>query len=133
MTGDSEDNIEKMSEEKPKIKRSYSKKEKYGVEQAGVANKLNEILGINEKNNKFILEEFNMDREKQEMVIGLEEEVKKYFAYADWGYFKKLVENRSLSLARTIYKNTGYDVTYKKRNIDGKVKTEYYITKKTLG
>ena len=99
------------------IKRSYTKKEKYQKEQEEIVKRLNDILGLNEKNNKFILEDFRTDIEKQKQIIRLEEDVKKYFPYSNWGYFKKLVDNESLSLIRSIYRFCDYDFQYKKFRI----------------
>jgi hypothetical protein len=120
MTGDSENN---------KIKKSYSKKEKYGDKQIEVVNRLNEILGINENNNKFILEELKNDEDKQGKIIGLEEDIKRYFAYNRWPYFNSKVNKEALSLMRSIYKSGGYDINYKKKTINGELKTIYTITK----
>jgi hypothetical protein len=120
MTGDSENN---------KIKRVYKKNERYKEEQEGVMRKLNEILGINENNNKFILEEIKKNEEKQRLIIGLEEEVKKYFAYTRWVYFNKKVDNKWLSLLKSIYKNTDMYVISKYKMKDGVKYTEYCITK----
>ncbi len=119
-----------MTEEGIKKKVSNKKNDRYKADQLLVVEKLNQILGINESNNKFILEELNSDEEKQKKIIGLEEDVKKYFLYGNWGYFKKLVANESMSLVRSIYKNTGYEMQYKKRIINGVMKTEYSINKK---
>jgi hypothetical protein len=115
---------------KPVIKRSYTKKEKFEKEQLEIVVRLNSILGLNEKNNKFILEELKSDEEKQKQIIGLEEDVKKYFACNRWPYFNTGVNNEAVSLMRSIYKKTGYEVNYKKRTINGDIKTEYTITKK---
>jgi hypothetical protein len=117
------------------IKRSYSKKEKYEEEQKNIVRKLNEILGLNEKNNKFILEELKQDEEKQKQIIGLEEDVKKYFAYSNWGYFRNeniTNDTKTISLTRAIYKNSGYDISYRLKMKNKISHTEYLITKKNI-
>jgi hypothetical protein len=121
-----------MTEDNKKsfIKRSYTKKEKFEKEQLEIVARLNSILGLNEKNNKFILEELKGDDEKQKKIIGLEEDVKKCFSYSNWTYFKRDVASEAISLMRSIYKNTGYEVNYKKKTTNGDIKTEYTITKK---
>lgn len=111
-------------------KKSYTKKEKFVKEQEEIIQKLNIILGFNDKNNRFILEELKNNFEKQEAILKLEEDVKKYFSCSNWAYFKNLVSNEFMSLLRSIYKNTGYDIQYKKKMIKGEIKTEYYIYKK---
>jgi hypothetical protein len=117
---------------KPVVKRSYTKKEKFEKEQLEIVERLNSILGLNEKNNKFILEELKSDEEKQKQIIGLEEDVKKYFAYNRWAYFKVGIQNEAISLMRSIYKNTGYDVNYKQKQKNGEKYTEYSISRKNL-
>ncbi len=114
-------------------KKSYKKKDKYEKEQQEIVRKLNGILGLDEKNNKFVLEELKQDEEKQKQIIGLEEEVKKYFAYNRWAYFKVGVNNEAISLMRSIYKSSGYDVSYKQKQKNGEKYTEYSIHRNTLG
>jgi hypothetical protein len=114
---------------KPVVKRSYTKKEKFEKEQLEIVARLNSILGLNEKNNKFILEELKGDEEKQKQIIGLEEDVKKYFACRGWAYFNKDVDTKWLSLMRSIYKSTGYEVNYKLKQKNGEKYIEYSINK----
>jgi hypothetical protein len=75
------------------------------------------------------MEELREDKEKLEKIMGLIEEVKKYFAYNTWSYFKVGVDKEAISLMRSIYKRTGYDVIYRKKKINGELKTEYNINK----
>ena len=111
------------------IKRSYTKKEKYQKEQEEIVKRLNTILGLNEKNNKFILEDLKNDQEKQKQILELEEDVKKCFAYNRWAYFKVGIKNEAISLMRSIYKSSGYDVNYKQKQKNGEKYIEYSITK----
>jgi hypothetical protein len=112
-----------------------TKEQKYVEERKGVIIKLNEILGISEENNKFILEEMIKDKERQEKIIDLEVEVKKYFTYHRWVYFNKRnsIENKWKSLMKSIYKAGGYDLIYKNKTVnnDGvkKMIRECYIIK----
>jgi hypothetical protein len=110
-------------------KKSYKKKDKYEKEQQEIVRKLNGILGLDEKNNKFVLEELKQDEEKQKQIIGLEEDVKKYFACTRWTYYNKVVDNKWLSLLKAIYKNTNYDVQYKYKMRNGERYIEYSINK----
>jgi hypothetical protein len=116
-------------------KKSYKKKDKYEKEQQEIVRKLNGILGLDEKNNKFVLEELKQDEEKQKQIIGLEEEVKKYFVYNRWPYFNKNkeIENKWMSLLKSIYKSGGYNMVFKNITIllnEKKIATkEYYIIK----
>lgn len=110
------------------VKRSYTKKEKYEKEQMEIVERLNEILGLSETN-KFILEDLKMDKEKQGKIIGLEEDVKKYFACRGWACFNKEVDNKWLSLLRSIYKSSGYELSYKQKTKAGEKFTEYIVIK----
>ena len=119
-----------MSEEKKKRTRiTKTKAERYEEERKEVIRKLNEIMGINENNNKFILEELKEDKERQDSIMGLLEEVKKYYAYNTWTYFRGEVKEEAVSLMKAIYKKSGYDVVFRKRMINGKKVNEYIINK----
>jgi hypothetical protein len=111
------------------IKRSYTKKEKYQKEQEEIVKKLNTILSLDEKNNKFIFEDLKSDQNKQNMIILLEEDVKKFFACTRWTYFNKQVDNKWLSLLKAIYKNSNYDIQYKHKMKNGNKYIEYTINK----
>ena len=117
------------------IKRNKPKSEKYERERNEIIKRLNEIIGINEYNNRFILEDLKNNKDKQEAIKGLENEVRKYFAHSEWPYFRKSVneETKSICLARSIYKSCNYDINYKQKMKNGIKYTEYIITKKHLG
>jgi hypothetical protein len=114
---------------KPIVKRSYKKVEKYAKEQQEIVDRLNKIIGLDEKNNKFVLEELKADEAKQKQIIGLEEDVKKYFACTRWTYFNKEVDNKWLSLLKAIYKNTNNDVQFKYKMKNGERYIEFSINK----
>jgi hypothetical protein len=129
-----DNNINNKKEEKKKRTRiTKTKAERYEKEQKEILKRLNEIIGLDENNNKFILSEINNDKEKQEKIKGLDEEVKKYFAHGKWAYYKKEIMNEWLSLVRSIYKEMGYDIGYKQRMIRGEKHIEYSINKRGLG
>jgi hypothetical protein len=118
------------------IKKSRVRKTKNDVyfnEQQDIVNKLNNILNISATNNTFILDDLKNDIDKQNKILELENDVKKFFAYTRWAYFSQNVDNKYLSLMRSIYKNTGYDVSYKITSRNGKYIYIYYINKKPLG
>jgi len=114
-------------------KKSYKKKDKYQKEQDEIVKKLNDILGLDDNNNKFILDELKQDTDKQNKILALEEDVKKYFVYGDWGCFRNpntSDNTKAISLARAIYKNTNYNVNYKLKMKNKLAYTEYTIEKK---
>ena len=85
----------------------HSKKDKFPKERIELLNKLYNILGIDEKNRVFYLDELEANEEKQEQIIALVPDVKKYFACAMWSYFAKpqLKDKRYLSLTKSILKD----------------------------
>jgi len=72
-----------------------------------ILEKLINILGITEEKNNFSLYEMDLDQEKINNIIGLEEEVKQYFATSRMSYFNNKKENNEsnrpyLNLTRNI-------------------------------
>jgi hypothetical protein len=133
-----EENISEMPktvEPIEKKKRVVRKKNDiYKEDQRKVVSKLNDILGISDTNNRFILEELKKDVEKQRQILELEPEVKKYFTYANWTYFKGnvLEDNKGICLMRAVYKAMDYEVNYKQKMKNGEKYMEYNISKKNL-
>jgi hypothetical protein len=116
-----------MSELKKRVRKT--KKDMFYNEQLQIVEKINKILNINENNNTFILDQLNNDLEKQKEILNLVDEIKKYFKYNTWTFFKG-VDNKWLSLVRSVYKNTGYILMYKQvRNSSGNY-IIYYVNKK---
>ena len=115
-----------MTEE---IKKSYTKKAKYTKEREEIINKLNSIIGITTENNKFILEELKSNEEKQNQILGLVNEVNKYYACSQWPCFNKDIEKKWLSLMKALYKNTGYNLSYCHKMKNGKRFIEYTVNK----
>lgn len=52
---------------------------KYTNERKDVLNKMFSILGINEKNNTFLLHELDTNIDKQNKILDLETDIKKHF------------------------------------------------------
>jgi hypothetical protein len=75
------------------------------------------------------------DTDKQGLIVGLEEEVKKCFVYGNWGYFRNEKAESGLniiSLVRAIYKKSGYEVNYRLKMKNGVSYTEYSVNKKNV-
>lgn len=124
---------EEIGSQHIQVKRKRVKKnEIHKEEQQNILKKFNEILGIDEQNNAIILEEFKTNIEKHKQILSLENEIKQYFAYGNWAYFKGnlIEENKSLCLVRSVYKACGYDINYKQKMKNGNKYTEYYFIKK---
>ena len=63
-----------------------SKKIKYKKEQGELVNKLLEILPL--EDNGFTLYEMDNDKERQEKILALTDDIKKYFVYRNIGVIK---------------------------------------------
>ena len=107
------------------------KADKYKNERLEILNKLNNILGITEDNNKFLLYDIDNNEDKQKEIIGLASDIEKYFSCSGWSYFSKdLQDNRKyMSLMRSIYKQFNYNLYVKSVIIskdNKKIKTQQY-------
>jgi hypothetical protein len=123
-----------MTEDNIIKKKSYKKKDKYQKEQEEIVKRLNDILELDDKNNKFVLEELKQDLDKQNKILGLEEDVKRYFTCSNWGYFKGFLneDTKGICLAKSIFKACNYEVNYKQKMKNGFKYTEYNIMKKNI-
>lgn len=82
----------------------------YATEQKEISKKILSILGIDNNNKIFYINDINEDPEKVNQIISLENDIKKYFKCGTWTYFAKQIPMPWLSLTRSVLKYTGYDV-----------------------
>ncbi len=130
---DDSDNNEEI-----KVKRTrnrLTKKQQYVDERQELINKLNNILGINDKNNTFYLYDVENSNEIKQKVNELSEDVKKYFKCGTWHYYKGINEVvTEISLIKAIYRDEDFILTKKEKNIERngiKVRSvQYYLNKK---
>ena len=113
------------------------KVDKYENERKEVLVKLFNILGINDNNNTFLLHELDENKEKQEAILSLEPEIKKYFFCGKWSCFKDPdIKRKYLSLAKNVIKELGYLAMSARRNIKINDETNnvvvYHIAKNNL-
>ena len=74
-----------------------------------------EILGINDNNNKFFLDELDDNIQKQNDIIGLMEPVKRYFNCGKWTCFVNInVKRYYFSLIKYILKESVYKLVSRK-------------------
>jgi hypothetical protein len=78
ITNMNDENMNDQNKKEEKRKGIYKKDDKYAKEQKEILERVNNILGITESNNKFIVEEIDIARQKQ---------IKKYIKY----FYKKYV------------------------------------------
>lgn len=113
------------------------KVEQFENERKEVLNKMFQILGINEQNNMFSLHKIDGDQEKQNAIINLQDDIKKYFLASRWTCFNKADNCKRiwLSMIKNVVKDMGYNIT--SSNIVSKSDdymhngTIYFITPKT--
>ncbi len=123
---------------KPKIKKNRStKKDLYKKEQEEILNKINTILGISKDNNTIYLYDIENDNNKKEQILGLSDDVKKYFKTSNWAFYKDdECKGNHVLLCKSIYKDMGYQILSKNAHIkrnDNKINTkEYTIGKITI-
>ncbi len=124
-----------------KVKRTrnrLTKKQQFVKEREQIIAKLNNILGVNDKNNTFYLYDIINSEDIKNKIHELSEEVKKYFKCGSWHYYKANNNNeeaQEIGLIRAIYRDEGLMLT--KKDISLKLKenrvrtTQYYIFKNT--
>lgn len=85
---------------------------KYENERKEVLNKLLKILGINENNKIFYIEDLESNDKSKQDIINIVDDVKKYFSYGMWVYFaKKNISMPSTSLSRSVIKDMKIKIT----------------------
>ena len=103
--------------------------DKYDKERLEVLHKIFNILGINENNNKFLLHELDNDTKKQEEILALEPEIKKYFICGKWSCFKNEMKRIALSYIKHVVKDMGLITMITNNTIDMKRVKVYHIVK----
>ena len=66
----------------------------YELKQKEILNKLLEILGITDDKKSFLLQDIDINNEKQQMIYDLEPDIKKYFVCGTWSCFRKVDQDR---------------------------------------
>ncbi len=132
---DDSDNNEEI-----KIKRTrnrLTKKQQFVEERKEIINRLNNILGLNDKNNTFYLYDVENSNEIKQKITELSEDVKKYFKCGNWNYFVSTnngEEALEIGLIRAVYRDEDWILTKKdvciKKNENKIRTTQYYLFKK---
>jgi len=95
-----------------KKKRVFNKKYKYQKERKEILNKLISIVGTT-----FFSHEIDMDIEKQNKILEMDEDIKKYFNVSNWCAYKigknLKKENRPISIVKSILKDMNIEYTSK--------------------
>lgn len=109
----------------------------YTEQRNKILNRLLEILEIDEKNNVLVLKKLDKDIEKQNKIMELEGDIKKYFICSKWSIFNnkdRKLKRAYLSLIKMIFKDlnikmTSKAVMTKDENNKGICETHYIIKK----
>ena len=72
--------------------------------QKEVLDKIYKILNINEGNKTFSLKELDENVDKQNAILGLEEEIKEGFCYSKWACFRREIKRKWLSIVKNVMK-----------------------------
>ena len=110
--------------------------DKFNEQRNEVVNKLLNILGVNENNNKFYLYELDNNIDKQNAIYELVPDIKKYFICSKWTCFcKDNVKREYLSIIKYIMKDMDYNMISSRtciKNDEGKFINVnlYHIIKK---
>ena len=81
----------------------------YQKERAEILQEVFRILGIDENNNKFFLDDLDNDIQKQNDIIGIMEPVRKYFICGKWSCFVNInVKRYWFSMIKYILKEFDY-------------------------
>lgn len=104
-----EESDEKHAKNKEK-KNDRGKQQLFKKERLVVVEKLNKILKIQGNKGFFCFDDLDENNKKE--IVELEEDVRKFFVYASWGYFNDSTKGDKavLSLIKSIYKSVGYNV-----------------------
>ena len=108
-SSESDDCKKNMAEKKPRAR--PKKSELFKLQKEEVLLKLADILGIDITDNAFFYVDDICDDTKEE-ILNLADDVRRYFSYSNWPFFKKgeTDEKAHLSLLKSILKDMGYAV-----------------------
>ncbi len=126
---DDSDNNEEI-----KIKRTrnrLTKKQQYVEERKDFIDKLNKLIGIDEKNNQVYLYDLENNIEIKNFIIENDTNIKKIFKTGGWGYYsndESRGKNNITGLIRTIYYDCDYEISNKlKTNTFNNIKKQYTV------
>ena len=88
-----------------------NKTELYINERQIILEKIFEILNIDDSNNTFFLKDLDNDENKQNLILELELDIRKYFVCGYWACFNSPnVKRKVLSIIKNIVKFMNYNV-----------------------
>jgi len=111
-----------------------TKTELYTNERQIILDKLFEILNINEENNTFFLGDLDNNETKQNQILELESDIRKYFVCGNWACFTNhTIKRKVLSIIKNLINAMNYNIISKRKLIINKNNryhdTIYYLIK----
>ncbi len=79
-------------------------KAQYATERKEICDKLLNILGITKENRVFYFDDLDSNIDKQQLILDMKPDIKKYFVCGKWTVFAKETDKPYASLARAILK-----------------------------
>ena len=106
--------------EELKKRNRLEKSKKYVKEREELIGKFDGIIGLDENNNRIIIADID-SIELRNKIRDLVPEVRKYHRCSTWHYFKVEEEEKDeIGLMKSVYKNSGYEITNKRRILERK-------------
>jgi len=110
------------------------KSDLYIIERELILNNIFNILNIFQNDlkndNTFFLHELDYDEKKQNEILELESDIKKYFACGSWACFASdNIKRKSLSIIKNVIKVMNYNMIPKRKLVNNKNDTIYYLYK----
>ena len=111
-----------------------TKTELYTDERQIILNKIFEILNINDSNNTFFLKDLDNDEKKQNQILELESDIRKFFVCGNWACFTNHnIKRKALSIIKNLINDMNYNIIPKRKLIikdnDRYRDTIYYLIK----
>jgi coenzyme F420-reducing hydrogenase delta subunit len=112
---DNENNdILDINQEVKKVKNRRIKRTAFAEEKKNVSSKILELIGIGENKNTFYSHIIDENKEIQDEVYKLDDEIKRIFQVSAWSAYKpgnEKLERRYLSIIKSVLKATGVQYT----------------------
>jgi hypothetical protein len=120
---------EETSEKIIRQRNRPDKKTRYAKEREEMINRLNKLIGIDEKKNSIFLYELENNPVLKKEIESMIDDIKKYHKYGYWGYFSNdpiKGHNNHIALIRAIYNDNNYEILSKLKTMTfDNVKKQY--------
>ena len=133
---ESDNTLDDSNQKIKKTRNRLTKKQQYSKEREEIINKLNQIIGIDDKKNSVYLYDLEHNEEIKKKINNLKSDIAKYHKCGMWGYFSndiKKGKGNEIGLLRAVYKDNDILITTKNKIIErNNIKinsTVYYFNK----